>query len=54
MDALEKAKLLVEGTRRAVLSNALVIVVPQGDIGAPAATAFDLAKADVKKLGLVN
>lgn len=54
MDALEKAKLLVEGTRKAVLSNGLVVIVPHGDIGAPAASAFDLATADVNKVGLVK
>ena len=54
MDALEKAKLLVEGTRQALLSNGLVVIVPHGDIGTPAASAFDLATAEVKKVGLVK
>lgn len=43
MDALERAKLLVEGTRRPVLTNALVIVVPHGAVGEPPEDTFDLA-----------
>lgn len=54
MDALENAKLLVEGTRRPVLSNSLVIIVPHGDVGEPPVHTFDLGKPEVKKLGLVK
>ncbi|MFY9826488.1 MAG: molybdate ABC transporter substrate-binding protein [Thermoanaerobaculia bacterium] len=53
MDALEKANLLAKGTRRSLLSNALVVVVPADStlkINAPE----DLASEKIKALALAE
>lgn len=54
LDQAENAGKLIAGTRYALLSNFLVIAVPHGDIGNPPSATLDLAKADVKKIGLVK
>jgi molybdate transport system substrate-binding protein len=51
MDALEKKDLLLPGTRRSLLSNLLVIVVP-ADASAAFKSAADLAKPEFKKIAL--
>lgn len=51
VDQLEKAGLLLPGTRCTVLANTLVIVVA-ADGGAPVKTLDDLAKADVKRIAI--
>jgi molybdate transport system substrate-binding protein len=51
MDQLEKAGLLLPGTRRTLLANQLVLVVA-ADGGAPVATLADLTKADVRRVAL--
>lgn len=53
MDALEKKGLLVAGTRRRLLSNTLVIVVPANTRAQPQ-SAPDLAKPEFKKLALAE
>jgi molybdate transport system substrate-binding protein len=53
MDGLEKAGLLAKGTRRSLLSNALVVVVP-ADSGLKIGSAEDLAAAQVKALALAE
>lgn len=53
MDGLEKRKLLLPGTRRSVLSNALVIVVP-ADSEIRIQSASDLATARVRALALAE
>jgi len=51
MDALERKGLLLPGTRRSLLSNTLVIVVPT-DAGTAPQSASDLTKPEYKKLAL--
>ena len=51
MDALEKKGLLLPGTRRALLSNLLVIVVPVGASNIPQ-SASDLIRPEFKKIAL--
>jgi molybdate transport system substrate-binding protein len=51
LDALEKKGLLLDGTRRTILSNTLVIVVP-GDAAANIRSARDLAGPEIKKIAL--
>jgi molybdate transport system substrate-binding protein len=53
MDALEKKDLLLPGTRRSLLSNLLVIVVP-ADASAAPKSAADLAKPEFKKIALAE
>ncbi len=53
MDGLEKKDLLLPGTRRSLLSNLLVIVVP-ADASAAPKSAADLAKPEFKKLALAE
>jgi molybdate transport system substrate-binding protein len=53
MDALEKKNLLLPGTRRGLLSNVLVIVVP-ADASAAPKSAADLAKPEFKKIALAE
>lgn len=53
MDALEKKGLLASGTRLRLLSNQLVIVVPQIAAVVPA-DAADLAKPEFKKVALAE
>jgi molybdate transport system substrate-binding protein len=53
MDALEKKDLLLPGTRRSLLSNLLVIVVPT-DASAVPKLAADLAKPEFKKIALAE
>jgi len=53
MDLLEKKNLLLPGTRRALLSNLLVIVVAN-DAKTMPASAADLAKPDYQKLALAD
>ena len=53
MDALEKKDLLLPGTRRSLLSNFLVIVVP-ADARATPKSAADLARPEFKKLALAE
>lgn len=53
MDGLEKAGLLAKGTRRSLLSNALVIVVP-ADSSLKIGSAEDLASTKVKALALAE
>lgn len=61
MDRLDKTGLLLEGTRRSVLSNALVVVVPRGsnlrltgpaDLAAPAVRALVLAEPSTVPAGI--
>jgi molybdate transport system substrate-binding protein len=53
MDALEKKDLLLSGTRRSLLSNLLVIVVP-ADASAAPKSAADLTKPEFRKLALAE
>src|SRR3984893_8374030 len=53
MDALQKKGLLLPGTRRSLLSNVLVIVVPADASSAPKSAA-DLAKPEFKKIALAE
>jgi molybdate transport system substrate-binding protein len=53
MDELEKKNLLLPGTRRSLLSNSLVIVVPT-DASALPKSAADLVKPEFKKLALAE
>ena len=53
MDALEKKNLLLPETRRSLLSNLLVIVVPADASSAPKSAA-DLAKPEFKKIALAE
>jgi molybdate transport system substrate-binding protein len=53
MDALEKKDLLLPGTRRSLLSNLLVIVVP-ADASAAPKSAADLTKPEFRKLALAE
>lgn len=51
VDQLEKAGLIVEGTRRTIGANLLVVVVA-AEGGAPVTTLADLAKGDVKRIAI--
>ena len=51
VDQLEKAGLLLTGTRRTVLANTLVVIVA-ADGGALVKTRADLAKADVRRIAI--
>jgi molybdate transport system substrate-binding protein len=51
MDALETKALLVGGTRRDLLRNEVVLIVPK-DSSAPISSFQDLARADVKQVAL--
>lgn len=51
VDQLEKAGLLLEGTRRTILVNQLVVVVAS-EAGAPVGTLADLTSADVRRLAI--
>jgi molybdate transport system substrate-binding protein len=53
MDALEKKDLLLPGTRRSLLSNLLVLVVPTDASAAPKSAA-DLVKSEFKKIALAE
>jgi molybdate transport system substrate-binding protein len=53
MDALEKKDLLLPGTRRSLLSNLLVLVVPTDASVAPKSAA-DLVKPEFKKIALAE
>jgi len=53
MDALEKHGLIAPGTRKSLLSNALVIVVEKAG-SAQIKDARDLAKPDIKKVALAE
>jgi molybdate transport system substrate-binding protein len=53
MDALEKRKLLLPGTRRSVLSNTLVVVVPS-DSALKIAGPADLAAPPIRALALAE
>jgi molybdate transport system substrate-binding protein len=53
MDALEKKDLLLPGTRRSLLSNLLVIVVP-ADASATPKSAADLTRPEFKKIALAE
>jgi len=53
MDALDKKSLLEPGTRKNLLSNQLVIIVP-ADSKIAIASPKDLLKADVKKIALAE
>ncbi len=53
MDGLEKAGLIVPGTRRSVLSNTLVIVVP-ADSRMKMSSERDLAEAGVQRIALAE
>jgi molybdate transport system substrate-binding protein len=53
MDALEKKNLLLPGTRRNLLSNVLVLVVPADASAAPKSSA-DLAKPEFRKIALAE
>lgn len=53
MDSLEKRNLVLAGTRKSVLSNTLVIVVPV-DSGLPVASPADLAGPRVRALALAE
>jgi molybdate transport system substrate-binding protein len=53
MDRLEAAGRVVESTRRALLANRLVVVVP-ADAAAPPAQASDLAADGVRRLALAD
>src|SRR4028119_578778 len=57
MDLLEKAGLVLEGTRRSVLSNTLVLVVPADSplrIGSPKDLAADLTDKKVRAVALAQ
>jgi molybdate transport system substrate-binding protein len=51
VDQLEKAGLLLPGTRQTILANTLVVVVAAEE-GAPVKALTDLAKADVRRLAI--
>lgn len=51
VDQLEQAGLLLPGTRRTVLANALVLVIAN-ESGAPVATLADLAKPEVRHIAI--
>ncbi|MFT3868148.1 MAG: molybdate ABC transporter substrate-binding protein [Nibricoccus sp.] len=51
LDQLEKAGLLLGGTRRMLLANTLVVVVAAED-GVPVKTLADLAKTDVRRIAI--
>ena len=51
LDALEKKGLLLPGTRKSILSNTLVVVVP-ADSAANIKSAKDLAGPDIKKIAV--
>jgi molybdate transport system substrate-binding protein len=51
VDQLEKAGLLLPGTRKTILANTLVLVVAADD-GAPVATLADLTKADIRRIAI--
>ena len=51
VDQLEKAGLLLPGTRKTILANTLVLVVA-ADGGAPVATLADLTKADIRRVAI--
>ncbi len=53
MDQLEKAHRLAPGTRKSLLSNTLVIVVPT-EGGLPIHSAADLAEGQIKKIALAQ
>jgi molybdate transport system substrate-binding protein len=53
MDALEKKGLLLPGTRRSLLSNLLVIIVPEDASAAPQSAA-DLSKPEFRKIALAE
>ena len=53
MDDLEKKNLLLPGTRRSLLSNSLVLIVPTGSTFVPQ-SASDLTKSEYKKIGLAE
>ena len=53
MDALEKAGLIAAGTRRTLLRNTLVIVVP-AESGKTIQSAADLTASDIKKIALAQ
>ncbi len=53
MDALEEAGLVAPGTRRSVLSNALVVIVPE-ESRTEISSARDLADARVRRLALAE
>src|SRR6202008_2380246 len=53
MDALEKRDLLLPGSRRSLLSNLLVIIVP-ADASAEPKSAADLRKPEFKKIALAE
>lgn len=53
MDGLEKRKLLVAGTRRSVLSNTLVVVVP-ADSSLKIASPADLAASSIRAIALAE
>ena len=53
MDALEKKGLLLQGTRRSLLSNSLVIVVASDTTALPKSAA-DLAKPECRKIALAE
>lgn len=53
MDSLGKKDLLVDGTRKSLLSNTLVIVV-SADNTLPIKSASDLTKAEVKRVALAE
>lgn len=51
VDQLEKAGLLLDGTRRTLLANTLVVVIA-AEGGAPVRTLADLVKADVRRIAI--
>ena len=51
VDQLEKAGLLLPGTRKTILANTLVLIVA-ADGGAPVATLADLTKADIRRVSI--
>ncbi|MDQ6626640.1 MAG: molybdate ABC transporter substrate-binding protein [Verrucomicrobiota bacterium] len=53
MDALEKKNLLLAGTRRSLLSNVLVIVIP-GDAATAPESASDLTRPVFKRIALAE
>ena len=51
VDQLEKAGLLLPGTRRTILANQLVVIIA-ADNGAPVKTLADLAKPDLRRIAI--
>jgi molybdate transport system substrate-binding protein len=51
VDQLEKAGLLLPGTRRTILANQLVVIIA-ADNGAPVTTLADLAKPDLRRIAI--